>query len=421
MEIPKSRKQNNGPCVICGVKDPEIKYRKFTEDAKEKALRNNNLDLTWELNITQFCQVHYMSHIMNEYKKNDGDIEDVDMIIDDIEDVDVISEHTFKDTLNDDGKIYEIDFINSVRSMVKIFLKREKKEDKPPIYDWTLLRESLESEDDKLIPFLNMLEKLINPNDRNLAEQTITQRQKGLSFLCYFLAGIGNKQISAIRKDIAMFLDQSGTSNQAIDTFSSIQLSSSSRENRREKNAIALIHRENVAKELSNYQDNAINVNVDDYHNIHGLQMPTTTSTSDVYHMTTILAIPIPEARAVPNDAIHNPLLIDCDSLIFQIENHYMSLLSQSYNNRFANQLTLSEDDLFDSLVSYCYDAEIHEKKEERQLKNTLLIDFIHLELKSTQSYIEAMKVFEPFQEFHNYLQKNVIPLIADWPGQIHT
>ncbi|CAH1769512.1 4583_t:CDS:1, partial [Entrophospora sp. SA101] len=317
---------------------------------------------------------------------------DVDMITDDIEDVDVISEHTFKDKLNDGEKIYEIDFINSVKSMVKIFLKREKKEDKPPIYDWTLLRESLESEDDKLIPFLNMLEKLINPNDRNLAEQTITQRQKGLSFLCYFLAGIGNKQISAIRKDIAMFLDQSGTTNQAIDTFSSIQLSSSSRENRREKNAIALIHKENVAKELSNYQDNAINVNVDDYHNIHGLRMPTTTSTSDVYHMTTILAIPIPEARAVPNDAIHNPLLIDCDSLIFQIENRYMSLLSQSYNNRFANQLTLSEDDLFDSLVSYCYDAEIHEKKEERQLKNTLLIDFIHLELKSAQSYIEAMK-----------------------------
>ncbi|CAJ0827027.1 8059_t:CDS:2, partial [Entrophospora sp. SA101] len=114
-----------------------------------------------------------------------------------------------QDKLNDGEKIYEIDFINSVKSMVKIFLKREKKEDKPPIYDWTLLRESLESEDDKLIPFLNMLEKLINPNDRNLAEQTITQRQKGLSFLCYFLAGIGNKQISAIRKDIAMFLDQS--------------------------------------------------------------------------------------------------------------------------------------------------------------------------------------------------------------------
>ncbi|CAJ0832383.1 4322_t:CDS:2 [Entrophospora sp. SA101] len=256
---------------------------------------------------------------MNEYKKNDGDIEDVDVI-------------------------------------------ERKKEDKPPIYDWTLLHESLESEDDKLIPFLNMLEKLINPNDRNLAEQTITQQQKCLSFLSYFLAGVGNKQISAIRKDIAMFLDQSGTSNQAIDTFSSIQLSSSSRENRHEKN-------------LSNYQDNAINANVDDYHNIHGLQMPTTTFTSDVYHMTTILAIPIPETRAVPNDAIHNLLLIDYD--------------------------------LFDSLVSYCYDAEIHEEKEEQQLKNTLLIDFIHLELKSTQSYIEAMKAIVMQQ---HPSQKDIIP-----------
>ncbi|CAJ0748559.1 1403_t:CDS:2 [Entrophospora sp. SA101] len=67
--------------------------------------------------------------------------------------------------------------------------------------------------------------------------------------------------------------------------------------------------------------------------------------------------------KAVPNDAKHNPLVIDCDSLIFRIENHYMSLLSQSYNNRFANQLILSEDDLFGSLISYCYDAEIHEKK----------------------------------------------------------
>nr|CAG8434204.1 14998_t:CDS:2 [Entrophospora candida] len=112
--------------------------------------------------------------------------------------------------------------------------------------------------------------------------------------------------------------------------------------------------------------------------------MPTTTSTSDVYHMTTILAIPIPETRAVPNDAIHDPLLIDCDSLIFQIENHYMSLLSQSYNNRFANQLTLSEDDLFDN--------------------------FIHLELKSTQSYIEAMKTQRAIVMQQHPSQKDIIP-----------
>lgn len=404
METPKSKKQNNGPCVICGSEDPKKKYRKLTVEARNKALKNNILDKTWKLNVTQFCQVHYMSYIMNDSKKN----EDTDMVLDEI---------TFDDA--SDGEIYEIDFINSVKTMAKLFFEREKKENKPPIYDWEIFREGLEAEDAGLIPFFNMLEKLINPNNRDLTEQTITQRKKSLSFLCYFLAGIGNKKISAMRKDVAMFLDQSGASNQAIDTLSHMQLSSSSRENRREKNAIALIHRENVAEELTKYEDNAIIVNIDDYHNIHGLRMPTTTSTSEVYHMTTILAIPIPGARAISNNDIHNPLIVDRNSLIFQIENNYMALLSQSYNDRFANKFTLSEDDLFDNLVSYCYDADIHEKREERQLKNTLLIDFINLELKSTEGYIEAIKVIESIPMFRNYLPKKALGIPADWPGQI--
>jgi hypothetical protein len=61
-------------------------------------------------------------------------------------------------------------------------------------------------------------------------------------FVCYFLAGIGNKQISALKKDIAMFLDHSGTSDQAIDALSNKQLNSTLRENRREKNIISSIY-----------------------------------------------------------------------------------------------------------------------------------------------------------------------------------
>jgi len=108
----------------------------------------------------------------------------------------------------------------------------------------------MESEDSHLKPFFNMLEKLINPSGRGLVDQTIAQRQKGLSFLCYFLAGIRNKHISALKKDIAMFLDHSGTSDRAIDTLFNMQLSSTSRENRREKNVISSIHRDNITKEL---------------------------------------------------------------------------------------------------------------------------------------------------------------------------
>ena len=133
--------------------------------------------------------------------------------------------------VSDDGRISEINFIECVRSMAQIFYAREKKERKLPIYDWKLLRLDLESKDIRLKSFLNLLEKLINPNGRGFVDHTISQRQKGLSFVCYFLAGIGDKHISALRKDIAMFLDHSGTSDQAIDTLSNMQLSSTLREN----------------------------------------------------------------------------------------------------------------------------------------------------------------------------------------------
>jgi len=135
-----------------------------------------------------------------------------------------------------------------------------------------------------------------------------------------------------------MFLNHSGTSDQAIDTLSNMQLSSTSRENRREKNIISSIHRDNVTRDLVKYQTNAIIVNIDDYHNIHGLRIPTTTSTSTV--MTTVLAIPIlrfQEMSKIIYASIHNPRIVDNNILISKIEDRFMALLSQSFNDRFFN------------------------------------------------------------------------------------
>ncbi|CAG8698058.1 4723_t:CDS:2, partial [Ambispora gerdemannii] len=213
------------------------------------------------------------------------------------------------------------------------------KERKPPIYDWKLLRMDLESKDIHFKSFLNLLEKLINPNDRGLVDHTISQRQKGLSFLCHFLAEIGNKHISALKKDIAMFLDHSGISDQAINTLSNMQLSST----------------DNVARELVKYQANTLIANIDDYHNIHGLRIPTTTSTSTVAHMITVLAIPISTASAISKSVgdanIHNPQLVDSNVLITQIKNRFMALLSQSFNDQFAKKPAYAENDLLDNLT----------------------------------------------------------------------
>ena len=67
MEIPSARLQKKliGPCIICGAEGFEGKFRRFTEDAYRKALQHRNLDSTWVLDVTQFCNSHYMSYIVN--------------------------------------------------------------------------------------------------------------------------------------------------------------------------------------------------------------------------------------------------------------------------------------------------------------------------------------------------------------------
>ena len=102
--------------------------------------------------------------------------------------------------------------------------------------------------------------------------------------------------------------------------------------------------RDNVTRDLVKYQTNAIIVNIDDYHNIHGLRILTTTSTSTVAHMTTVLAILIPRATAIPRNvednvyaSIHNLRIVDNNILISEIEDRFMDLLSQSFNDRFAH------------------------------------------------------------------------------------
>ncbi|CAG8436015.1 741_t:CDS:2 [Ambispora gerdemannii] len=152
-------------------------------------------------------------------------------------------------------------------------------------------------------------------------------------------------------------------SDQAIDTLSNMQLSSTSRKNRRGKNIISSIYRDNVARELVKYQKNVVITNIDDYHNIHDLRIPTTTSTSMIAYMITVLAI-----------------------LISTAKNQFMALLSQSFNDQFARKPAYAEN----------------------------LLDNLMLNLHLTEIYIKAMETFASFPEFHEYLQHNVIPLVTD-------
>src|SRR2546421_675161 len=72
------------------------------------------------------------------------------------------------------------------------------------------------------------------------------------------------------------------------------------------------------------------------------------------------------------------------------------------------------------------YDGRIQNYHELRSMSNSKLVDFILHPLHSTKDYIECLDhVFKAFERLENineenYLNNFVIPVIADWPGQVN-
>ncbi|CAG8757722.1 7394_t:CDS:1, partial [Racocetra fulgida] len=64
------------------------------------------------------------------------------------------------------------------------------------------------------------------------------------------------------------------------------------------------------------------------------------------------------------------------------------------------------------------YDDAISEHKEERSMKNIKIIGVQNQNLKSINDYLDALKIITSIESFHPYLQENIIPVIANWPGQ---
>ncbi|GET65102.1 hypothetical protein GLOIN_2v1836866 [Rhizophagus irregularis DAOM 181602=DAOM 197198] len=88
-------------------------------------------------------------------------------------------------------------------------------------------------------------------------------------------------------------------------------------------------------------------------------------------------------------------------------------LIEDSYENR------------VELLNIHNYDGRIQNYHELRSMSNSKLVDFILHPLHSTKDYIECLDyVFKAFERLENieenYLNNFIIPVIADWPGQVN-
>jgi hypothetical protein len=144
--------------------------------------------------------------------------------------------------------------------------------------------------------------------------------------------------------------------------------------------------------------------NVDDYHNLHQTRIPNTTSVSQISHMATLLinniaTSPIPFVSS-ENLSVHNSNGVEAALLKNSLDKYFKNIVHKSYNqckaewNFITDMTTLNNDDLIESLIVHSYDADSSEMHSKRSFKSTKLIDFSPLDLKNTNDYLKALKIF---------------------------
>ncbi|RIB07747.1 hypothetical protein C2G38_2213467 [Gigaspora rosea] len=138
--------------------------------------------------------------------------------------------------------------------------------------------------------------------------------------------------------DVALYLDSVGASDSSIDTLADLGVTTTSRTVARHKTAISEEHANAVNSILAQYMENAMVLNINDYHSIHTKRVPNTTTTSDAAHLATILINPIMIQPAISNIDIHNPLLVDAELIKRNIATKFMTLYSFSHNQRWGFQ-----------------------------------------------------------------------------------
>ncbi|GET55442.1 hypothetical protein GLOIN_2v264706 [Rhizophagus irregularis DAOM 181602=DAOM 197198] len=266
-----------------------------------------------------------------------------------------------------------------IRLMSNVLFKKQHKDNEKPIYDPEEFKKMLEKEEPKLQGFFDEFYAGTNPQKKNPI--TNQQNKKKTRYNVLSFAGFNNKFISDVKEDVGFLLNASGTSVSAIDTLSNAGLT------------ILLLTTKIIL----------IVLNIDDYHNIHTLRRPDTTTTSSALHFIAILMKSSSQVSAIPFNNVTNQLIQNPKGVDFRTKKSFTNLfgLPETYEER------------TERLLVHSYDIRIAERKNDRSMQNTKLIDLLEGSLHSTKDYISVIQLIANIPELHAYLEGNI--LVALW------
>jgi hypothetical protein len=169
-------------------------------------------------------------------------------------------------------------------------------------------------------------------------------------------------------------------------------------------------------------------LNMDDFHNIHEYRRSDTTTTHDICHFITILLKALPEKTYIPFDNpnnpvrnIHNSKGVDANIIILNAHLIFFLYLWLSYRARKQAFTGLSvpesHNERVERLLIHSYDNRIEQRRTDRSMENTKLVDLKEGSLHSTNDYIGAIKHLVNIPEVKTYMETRILVAPMDYPG----
>ncbi|RIB23623.1 hypothetical protein C2G38_2170703 [Gigaspora rosea] len=425
-----------GPCVIAICKRKSSNWKTVTEHVISKGQTNNTLPNYVQLGDTICLNCYngivtrssaiFLQHAQDNVERSEVEVENVkDLERSEVENVIDLEQSEVDNTNEIEFENIEFEstnnclsFSKAIRVLTKILYSRENKENKPTIYPFDDFRAAMEEEDIRLKDFFDELYLSSNPQSKNVESQMRVKKQ--LLFVCYFLCGVRNKFVNNAKRDLSIYLDSTGVFDTTLDTLADLGITVISCSVLRCKTNASEEHAVVVDSTLAEHIKKAMVLNIDDYHSIHTERMPNTTTMSTAAHLVTILLNPITTQEAIPQANVHNHKLVDAEQIKINIENKFMTLYGLSHNKRWGFRAVDDEQKL-EELNVHNYDTRLKEKHHIRSMKDVILVDLQENNLHTMEEYIDAINAVVNVPTMQQYIEKgHIIPIVADWPGQIH-
>ena len=118
------------------------------------------------------------------------------------------------------------------------------------------------------------------------------------------------------------------------------------------------------------------------------------------------------------------PNNIEAHRINFQLINNSKGVFDQSYNDRKIGWTSSSlqqslESNRIELLTIHSYDPLIAERRQDRSMNETRIVQLRQKNLHSLDDYVDVLLSISRIESISRYLVNNIIPVSADWPGQL--